>query len=345
MSTRYVRNAAGALLALVIACGVPLASHAAEPTKIKFILNWKWEGPQAWFFIAQDKGWFKEEGVEVEFDQGAGSAAAVTRVASGAYDAGFGDINSLIQFKADHPDNGMKAVYMLYNVPPFVIVSLKEKGIESPKDLEGKVLGASADDAAFKLFPGFAKTAGIDTSKIEWQHMAPNLRQQLLVRGDVDAIAGYHVTVKFGLRNMQFDPAEANFMRYSDHGMDLYSNTIIFSENMLKNHPDAVRGFVRALNRAFFHVHGNREEGIDAVMKRETLLKRDIERDKLDEEIAVSIVSPEMKEIGIGDVRDERLERSIAIVADTFGLPRKPGPEEVFDRSFLPLQSDRMLKQ
>lgn len=321
------------------------AARAAEPVQIKFILNWKWQGPQAWFFIAQDKGWFRDEGIEVQFDQGSGSAAAVTRVASGAYDAGFGDINALIRFKAEHPESGMKAVYMLYNKPPFVIVSLKDKGIREPKDLEGKVLGASANDAAYKLFPGFVSVTGIDDSTIEWQHMKPSLRQQMLVRGDVDAVAGYYITVKYGLKNMGFDPDKANFMFYSDHGMDLYSNAIIFSGDMVEKHPEAVRGFLKALNRAFFYVLDHVNEGIDATMKRERLLKHEVEKERLVDTIKWNIVTPEMRRIGVGDVDPQRLAHSIDIVAETFKLPRKPAPDEVFDRSFLPPGPDRELPE
>jgi NitT/TauT family transport system substrate-binding protein len=332
-----------AIATVVMVTHVTTAS-AADPVKINFILNWKWQGPQAWFFIAQDKGYFKEEGLDVQLDQGSGSAAAVTRVAGGAYDAGFGDINAITRFKAEHPENGMKAVYMIYNVPPFVIVSLKEKGIKTPKDLEGKILGASANDAAFKLFPGFVSATGIDDTKITWQHMKSSLRQQMLVRGDVDAVAGYYVTVKFGLKNMKFDPEKANFMFYSDHGMDLYSNAVIFSGDMIEKHPEAIKGFVRALNKAFFYVLNHQDEGIEAAMKREPLMKPEIETSRLVETIDQLILSPEMKEIGIGDVKDDRLKRSIKLVSETFGLARTPDASEIFDRSFLPSKTDRMMK-
>lgn len=345
MHTKFVRRliCLMAVVAVIMAAQVTTAS-AADPVKIKFILNWKWQGPQAWFFVAHDKGWFKDEGLDVQLDQGSGSAAAVTRVAGGAYDAGFGDINAITRFKAEHPENGMKAVYMIYNVPPFVIVSLKDKGIKTPKDLEGRVLGASANDAAFKLFPGFVKATGIDDSKITWQHMKSSLRQLMLVRGDVDAVAGYYITVKFGLKNMKFDPDKANFMFYSKHGMDLYSNAVLFSGDMIKKHPKAIKGFVRALNKAFFYVLKNRDEGLEATMKRERLLKRKVEAGRLAETIDWLIVSPEMKEIGMGDVKDKRLTRSIGIVAKTFGLKRTPDKSEIFDRSFLPPKADRMIK-
>ena len=77
-----------------------LPGAALAQTKIKFVLNWKYQGPQAWFFVAQDKGYFKAEGLDVEIDQGEGSAAPIGKVATGAYTGGFGDINALIVLAA-----------------------------------------------------------------------------------------------------------------------------------------------------------------------------------------------------------------------------------------------------
>src|ERR1700748_2642772 len=73
---------------------VPSAAQADTP--IKVVLNWKYEGPQAWFFLAQDRGYFKAEGLDVQFDQGEGSGASIPKVAAGAYQAGFGDLGALI---------------------------------------------------------------------------------------------------------------------------------------------------------------------------------------------------------------------------------------------------------
>ena len=81
--------------AMLTLCAAFLPAVVSAQTKIKMVLNWKYEGAQAWFFLAQDKGYFKAEGLDVEFDQGEGSAASIPKVASGAYQAGFGDINVL----------------------------------------------------------------------------------------------------------------------------------------------------------------------------------------------------------------------------------------------------------
>ena len=75
-------------LAAAIGCTLALCAPAAAQTKLKMVLNWKYQGPQGWFFLADDRGYFKAEGLEVQMDQGNGSGAAVPLVANGTYDVG-----------------------------------------------------------------------------------------------------------------------------------------------------------------------------------------------------------------------------------------------------------------
>ena len=97
ISRRRFTLAAGAA---VLASALPRPALAQTPTRLKMILNWRYQGPQGWFFLADDRGYFREEGLEIVMDQGNGSGAAVGAVASGSYDIGFGDINALIQLVA-----------------------------------------------------------------------------------------------------------------------------------------------------------------------------------------------------------------------------------------------------
>ena len=330
------------------ACGLALvlaAAPAAAQTPIKLVLNWKYEGPQSWFFLAQDKGYFKDEGLDVTIDQGEGSAASIPKVAAGAYQAGFGDLNALVDLASKRPADAPVAVYMLYNTPPYALVVKSDSPIRTPKDLEGKTIGGPANDGALKLFPAFAKFAKIDASKVTITNMAPNLREQMLSRGQIDAGFGYVTTISFSAKGMGLDPAkDLRFIRYGDQGMDLYSNTVFFSKSFVKENPKAVAGFVKALNRALKEVIANPDVGMDAVMQREPLLKREVEKEKLLATLKNDMSHPEIARIGLGDVDDARLTKDIAIVVEANALPRTPTAGEIFDRSFLPARADRPSK-
>src|ERR1700753_1873211 len=109
-------------LALSLALSAGFAATAQAQTKIRMVLNWKYEGPQGMFFLADDRGYFTQEDVEVSFDQVNGAGAAVPQVANGAYDAGFGDINALVELAAKKPEEAPVGGVMLYDRPTFTVV-------------------------------------------------------------------------------------------------------------------------------------------------------------------------------------------------------------------------------
>ncbi|MEM6848286.1 MAG: ABC transporter substrate-binding protein [Pseudomonadota bacterium] len=333
------RTAFAALAGLTLMAS---AAHAEDPLKLDMILNWKYQSVQGGFFVAEDAGYFADAGLDVTMDQGSGSAGAITKVASGAYDVAFGDINAVIRVAAEQPDVAPVCVYMIYNTPPFVIVSKSDSGIETPADLMGKTIGAPASDGSYKLFPAFSKIAGIDENGVTWSHMDANLREQMLMRGEVDAIAGFNTTIWFGAKRMGVDPGtELSFMSFADFGMDLYSNCVVVSRKLYTEHPEKVAGLVEAINKGFMDVLADPELAIAALQKRAPLAKADIERDRFTTVFDLLVFSDEMAELGLGDLDSERLERSIGIVVDAYGLPATPEAGYVFDGSFLPPLEER----
>src|SRR5437764_9813712 len=167
------------------------SASAQQLTPIKFSLDFKFEGPAAPFVVAIDKGYFKAEGLDVTIDTAAGSLEPINRVASGTYDMGFGDINSLIKFRDANPATPIKAVFMVYNKPAFSIVGRKSRGVEKPKDLEGKTLGAPAPDGAYAQWKIFVQANGIDASKVKIENVGFPVREPMLQSGQVDAITGF----------------------------------------------------------------------------------------------------------------------------------------------------------
>jgi len=158
---RYISTAFAASMAVIGATGA-----ASADTDMPFALDWKFEGPAAPYFLAVDSGLFTDAELSVEISEGKGSLDAIPKVATGAYPVGFADINSLMRFIDQNPGAPVTAVMMVYDKPPFAVVGRKSLGIETPKDLEGKVLGAPPPDGAWAQFPIFAAENDLDMDAI-----------------------------------------------------------------------------------------------------------------------------------------------------------------------------------
>lgn len=332
------------LTALVMGGMLIAGSTMAQETNIKFTLGWKTQGSDAAYLLALDKGYFKAEGLNVVIDQGEGSGATVTRIMSGAYDAGFGDVNAIIQNASTRPQDAPVMVYLMWNQPPFTIVTKANSGINSIKDLEGRTLGGAQGTPTTRLLPVFIRKNNLDASKIKISNMAPNLQEPMLIKGDIDGALVFNITSYFNLvLNRQNPDKDYKWFTFGDYGMDLYSNGMMVSRKLIQSNPKAVAGLVRAVNKAMLEVAKDQNAAMAAVTKYDNLVDLQVEKRRLQYSFDTLIVSPEMKEIGIGDIKDDRMTRAIGIVVEGYQLERAPAVSEVFSREFLPPRKDREL--
>ncbi len=316
---------------------------AQAQTAVKFALDWKFEGPSAPYFVAIDKGYYKAEGLDVTIDSGPGSVAGIARVAAGTYPLGFFDINSLVKFRDENPGQAVKAVMMVYDRPPFSIVSLAKSGIKAPKDLEGKTLGAPAPDGAYAQWKAFVKANGFDGTKVKIENVGFPVREPMLAQGKVDAITGFSFSSYFNLRSNNVKAEDINVMLMADHGLVLYGNAIMVNPDFAKANPKVVEGFVRATVKGFIDTAKNPEEAIKSVMKRNETADATIELERLKMALRDNMVTPYVKANGVGGVDMGRLAKSLDQIGDTFDYKNKPKPEDIFTSEFLPPAADRKL--
>ncbi len=328
---------AGILFFAMLATG----ATAAE-TPIKFSLASKVAGPSAPFLLALDKGYFKAAGINVAIDDATGSLESITRVASGNYDMGVADINALIRFRDANPKLPVKAVFIVYNRPPFAVIGRKSRGISLPKDLEGKKLGAPAADSAFAEWPIFAKGNGIDVAKVTIENIGMPVRDPMLAAGQVDAITGTSFVSFVDLKDKGVPVNDIVVLLMADYGVDLYGNAIIVSPKFAAAQPDAVRGFLRGFLMGLKEAVKSPDAAVNTALNRNDAVKKDSEVERLKMAIRDNILTPEVKANGYGGIDNARFSRAIDQLAlATKFKSAKPKPDDIFDDSFLPPAADR----
>lgn len=324
---------------------LPLARPAfAAPTKLRMLLNSGWSGANAWFVVAEDKGYFRDEGLEIEFTAGQGAYKAAPRMAAEGFDLGYGDINSLIEVAVASPATAPTGIYMMFNRSPSVIGVAADGPIRTSRDLAGKRIGAHDKDVAAETFPPFAHVTGLDPASI-----TPVIRDasmadlvKAMLAGETDAVFGYFTTQTAAAMTLGLDPAKVlRFLRYDAVLPDFYGSALMASPTLLKNRPDAARRVVRAINRAVADTIRDPHAAIAAVTKRDPSLKPEVELVRLTGTLAREMSHPEGRRLGTGDADDARLTRSIKAMVDTKKLARTPSTATIFDRRYLPPRAER----
>jgi NitT/TauT family transport system substrate-binding protein len=330
--------------------GAVLALGAAQPagaqTPVRFTLDWRFEGPAAPFTVALDKGYFKAEGLDVTIDPAAGSREPISRVGSGTYDMGFGDVNSLVRFRDENPTVGMKAVMILYDRPPFAIIGRRSRGITPEvSSLRGKKFGAPAADSAYAQWPIFKAVNNIDEAewKMRFENVGFPVREPMLAQGEVDAVFGFSMSSYMNLKSRGVPAEDIVVMLMSDYGVDLYGNAILVSQKFAAEKPEAVKRFLRALVKGLRDTIREPAPAVDTVIKRNDVARKDVELERLQMVLKQNIVTPWVQENGVGGIDRPRFEKALDQIGLTFNYKNKPKTEDIFDDRFLPPASERQV--
>lgn len=330
---------------IAAAAAVTLAATAAQAqTDMPFTLDWKFEGPAAPYTVAIDKGYYTDEGLNVTIAEGNGSLDAIPKVATGAFPVGFTDINSLMKFLDQNPSAPVTAVMMVYDKPAFAVVGRKSLGIEQPKDLEGRKLGAPPPDGAWAQFPIFAAENGLDMSKITVDPVGFPVREPMLAEGKVDAVTGFSFTSTLSSERLGVPPEDLTVLLMADHGVALYGNAVIVNTDFAEANPEAVTGFIRATAKGWRDAVADPAAAVDTLVARNPAMDKELEVRRLGLSIEGNVLTDYVKEHGMGGVDPERFALAMQQLGTVYDFQNEPDAAVIFSDAYLPDDGSLMIQ-
>jgi NitT/TauT family transport system substrate-binding protein len=319
-----------AIVGLVVALGPDTPSAQQPPQKVVFALNWFPVGDHAAYWVALEKGYYRQRGLDVDMQNSKGSGDSIAKVDTGRADVGLAD--SAVVIASAARGTRIKVVGMVFDKSPLNIWSRKEAPITKPKDLEGKSVAAPPGDGQRQMFPAFARLHGIDQSKVTWVNVEPAAKVPALAEKRVDAVADYTTGLPF--YEKAIGKGNAVMLPWADHGFDMYSMSIIASEKTMKERGPVLKAFLEASYLGWRDVMSDPKSALEIFKKRVP-------------EIDLSIIEPNMMmglelmktdryaKNGIGWMEEKKMCDSVDLVNTYMGVPTKVECKAVYTNEFL----------
>ena len=256
------------LLRTVAIAGVTIACLQGTPAEaqkrdVSFRLDWIYQGPNAGFMVAKDKGFYDEAGLNVDMGPGKGSGSTAQLIASKTSQFGFAD--GFVVGAGVAKGMELAMVGAIYRRNPTAAIVLAESGIKTPKELEGKTIGIAPGGTQFQQWPAFVKGCKLDSDKIKVINLDPAGTVPALVAGKVQAVASYAQGAVPGIEIRS--KKDTTSFYYADCGVTAVSNGIIVHKDLLKQDPELIRTFVKASLRGFLYAHQNPDEAVAITKK------------------------------------------------------------------------------
>ena len=330
-------------IAAIVALVAAIAPADAEVKNVKISMDWVIQGTHAPFFIAQDKGYFKAEGVTVDaIDKGNGATNVAVTVASGAYQYGWVDMPSMILFNAKNPSTPLIAVYVSFDQTPLAFITRKSAGIRTPADLNGKKIAGGPGTAVHDTSSILFRAAHTENVKVDWVAVQPQLFGPMFKRGDVDGTGGFTNSNVPAILEMGFSMDDLFVLKYSDFGADMYGLALVTRKKFADENPETTRAVVKALNQGTKDTIAAPDKALDLLQARDPMMKMAIEKVRLDIALGLTRTDHVMK-FGLSSVTPEKLKKTIDQVVEAYALPTSPDPATVYTDKFLPPAAERML--
>lgn len=252
MHARRLLIGAVPLVLLATACGGEDASTATSDSgekldRVTLTLNWYPYGEHAPFYYGKQQKIFEKHGIDLEVRAGQGSQKTVQATAAGQTDFGWADTPALLS----GVDQGVKvkSLGVFLQTTPASVQSFDAEGITAPADLKGRTIAGTAGDALSKTFPIFLKKNGIGESDVTVQNTDPAGKIAAVISGKTDGLLGYASDQGPTMQDKAKKPVA--YLRFSEHGLNFYSNGLLAGQKLLATKPELARRMVQAVSEAW----------------------------------------------------------------------------------------------
>jgi NitT/TauT family transport system substrate-binding protein len=312
---------------------VPIARPGRAQTRrlVTVRLDWIYQGPNAGFMVAQDKGFYEQVGLNVEIGPGKGSGSTAQLVASKATQFGFAD--GYVVGNGVSKSMNIRTVAGLYRRNPTAVVVLAQSDIKTPKDLEGKTIAIATGSTQFQQWPAFVRGCGLDANKIRIVNIDPAGSPPALITGQVPAIAGYALgqVPSVEIRGN----TKARIFWYADCGVTAVSNGIVVHNDLIKEEPELVRGFVAATLKGFLYGRQNVDEMIAIARKYSPAIEPAIARREA-EMSWQSWVSPNTAGTPFGWMAEKDWQETVEVLKQYGGVTTPLEAQQLYTNEFVP---------
>lgn len=307
------------------------AATPAEDVDITLALNWTPLADHAPYFVALEKGWYDEAGLDVETQFAKGSADSTTRAATGQAEIAVADTGTVIASQGKGADATI--VGMLFAESPLAIWTAKGSGITSPADLAGKTVGVPTGDTQRVLWPALAEANDVDPNSVTFVNVAPSAKYSALASGEVDAIFDFTTGRPFVEKAVGADSAVV--IPWAENGVNLYGNALVANDEFLAENPEAVEAFLDATYRGWQWTFENPDEAIEILKGAVPEIDPVSYRANLD--LVMDLFDSETyAENGIGYIAEERMCETVDVVSAYIEMTEAPECSEVYTNEHLP---------
>ncbi len=320
------------LLLTIVAAAMLVPAAARAEDKASLRLSWYIGGYHAAYFLGKERGFYKDEGIDLAIEEGRGSTKSAQLVASKADTFGVSDSASLMLGAAKGLP--IKCIVSLMNSSGFAVLVPPDKPIKTIADLKGKTVAMSAGDALTQLFPAVLAANGLKPDDLRQIMLDPAGKQAALLDGKVDAMLG-----DIGAQGVILAESghPMNSIRFGDVGVDTIGLVVHTNTDTIKDNPDLVRRFVRATVKSWQATREDPDAAVQAVLKAKPSLSAQLVKNQLKVFISyMDTANTKGKVLGYGAPAD--WDHTYKVYTELREMKTSMKPEDFYTNEFLPKQ-------